>query len=98
MIHTIFFLIILFSPVRQHFSFQIWVFNCRGRENRFFKKNGFSSVINNLIDLYLHLKVICKFECPVRDTIESTEASLNTLHCFITILTLFCYFNLLDWL
>ena len=36
------------------------------------------SVIINLIDLYLHLKVICKFECPVRDTIESTEVSLNS--------------------
>ena len=36
------------------------------------------SVIINLIDLYLHLKLICKFECPVRDTIESTEVSLNS--------------------
>ena len=35
-------------------------------------------VIIYLIDLYLHLNVICKFECSVRDTIESTEVSLNS--------------------
>ena len=76
--------------VHHFFLFQIWVFNCRGQDKRFFKKIHFKhivcitppsdSVIINLLDLYLQLKVICKFECPVRNTIESREVSPNSTH------------------
>ena len=36
------------------------------------------SVIINLIDFYLHLKVFCKFGCPYHNTIESTDVSPNS--------------------
>ena len=36
------------------------------------------SVVVKMIELYLHIKVVCKFECPVHDTIESTEASISS--------------------
>ena len=103
-IHTIFFFIFFFFQCGTIFLFRFGILIVADWAIDFSRK------IINLIDLYLHLKVICKFECPVRDTIESTEVSLNstlyqkkltacklstyiTCHCFITILTLFCYFH-----